>query len=64
VRNGNWTGWPGIGSPEAKDDVLKYQVTADGWYVANRDLTVVETRELKRKGSALVEFLDKVATRE
>jgi len=53
-------GWPGIHSPEAKDYFLKYQVTAAGWYVANPDLTVVETRKLKRIGQALDEFLDKV----
>jgi len=52
--------WPGIHSPEAKDYFLKYQVTAEGWYVANPDLTVVETRKLKRNGQALNEFLDKV----
>ena len=31
-----WEGWPGIRSPEAKDYLAKYQVTAEGWYVANR----------------------------
>ena len=54
-----WEGWPGIRSPEAKDYLAKYQVTAEGWYVAN-DLTVVETRRLKRLGAAVDEFLDKV----
>jgi hypothetical protein len=54
-------GWPGIHSPEAKNYFLKYQVTAEGWYVANPDLTVVETRRLKRVGRALDEFLDKVS---
>jgi hypothetical protein len=54
-----WEGWPGIRSPEAKDYLAKYQVTAEGWYVAN-DLTVAETRRLKRIGLALDEFLDKV----
>jgi hypothetical protein len=53
-------GWPGIRSPEAKDYFLKYQITAAGWYVANPDLSVVETRKLKRMGRALDEFLDKV----
>jgi hypothetical protein len=55
-----WDGWPGIHSPDAKDYFLKYQVTAEGWYVANPDLTVVETRKLQRVGHALEEFLDKV----
>ena len=54
-----WEGWPGIRSPEAKDYLARYQVTAEGWYVAN-DLTVVETRRLKRIGKAVDEFLDKV----
>lgn len=54
-----WEGWPGIRSPEAKDYLAKYQVTAEGWYVAN-DLTVAETRRLKRLGEAVDEFLDKV----
>ena len=52
--------WPGIRSPAAKDYFLKYQITAAGWYVANPDLTVVETRRLKRVGEAVQEFLDKV----
>ena len=42
-----WEGWPGIRSPQAKDYLAKYQVTAEGWYVAN-DLTVAETRRLRR----------------
>ena len=54
-----WEGWPGIRSPEAKDYLAKYQVTAEGWYVAN-DLTVAETRRLERIGQAVEEFLDKV----
>jgi len=54
-----WEGWPGIRSPQAKDYLAKYQVTAEGWYVAN-DLTVAETRRLKRVGQAVDEFLDKV----
>ena len=54
-----WEGWPGIRSPQAKDYLAKYQVTAEGWYVAN-DLTVAETRRLKRIGEAVDDFLDKV----
>ena len=54
-----WEGWPGIRSPEAKDYLASHQITAEGWYVAN-DLTVVETRRLKRIGEAVDEFLDKV----
>jgi hypothetical protein len=54
-----WEGWPGIRSPEAKDYLAKYQITAEGWYVAN-DLTVAETRRLRQIGEAVDEFLDKV----
>ena len=52
-------GWPGIRSPEAKNYLAKYQVTAEGWFVAN-DLTVAETKRLKRIGEAVDEFLDKI----
>ena len=44
-----------------KDWIVKHQVTAEGWYVANPNLTVRETRRLERVGQALDEFLDKVA---
>ena len=54
-----WEGWPGIRSPQAKDYLAKYQVTAEGWYVAN-DLTVAETRRLRRIGQAAEAFLDAV----
>jgi hypothetical protein len=54
-----WEGWPGIRSPEAKDYLAKYQITAEGWFVAN-DLTVAETRRLKRIGEAVDDFLDKL----
>jgi hypothetical protein len=52
--------WPGIRSPEAKDYLAAHQITAEGWYVGNPDLTVAETRRLKRLGEAVDEFLDKV----
>ena len=55
-----WEGWPGIRSPGAKDYLVKHQITAEGWYVANPDLTVAETRRLKRIGKAVDEFLDKI----
>ena len=55
-----WEGWPGIRSPEAKDYLAKHQVTAEGWYVAN-DLTVAETRRLRRIGQAVEELLDAVS---
>ena len=56
-----WEGWPGIRSPEAKDYLVKHQITAEGWYVGNPDLTVAETRRLKRIGQAVDEFLDQVS---
>ena len=54
-----WDGWPGIRSPEAKDYLAKHQVTAEGWYVAN-DLTVAETRRLRRVGQAVDQLLDTI----
>ena len=59
ILNAAFEGWPGIRSPEAKDYLAKYQVTAEGWFVAN-DLTVAETKRLKRIGEAVDEFLDKI----
>src|SRR5215510_9872371 len=56
-----WEGWPGIRSPQAKDYLAKHQITAEGWYVANPDLTVAEITRLKRIGKAVDEFLDKVS---
>ena len=60
IINSAWEGSPGIRSPEAKDYLLKYQVTAEGWYVSSPDLTVAETRRLQRIGATVDEFLDKV----
>jgi len=59
ILNAGWEGWPGIRSPEAKNYLAKHQVSAEGWFVAN-DLTVAETRRLKRIGDAVDEFLDKI----
>jgi len=53
-------GWPGIHSPEVKDWIAKHQVTAEGWFVANPNLTVAETRRLGKVGKAVDELLDKV----
>jgi hypothetical protein len=61
LLHSSFDGWPGIRSPEAKDYLAKHQITAEGWFVANPDLTVAETRELKRSGKALAEFLDKIS---
>ena len=32
-------GWPGIHNPKVKDYIAKHQITAEGWYVANPNLT-------------------------
>ena len=55
-----WEGWPGIRAPGAKDYLVKHQITAEGWFVANPDLTLAEIDRLKRIGKAADEFLDKV----
>ena len=52
--------WPGIRDPRIKDWIVKFQIPAAGWYVANPNLTVAETRRLERIGKALDEFLDKI----
>jgi hypothetical protein len=54
-------GWPGVRSPKVKDFIASHQVAADFWYVANPNLTVVETRRLERIGNAMDEFLDKIS---
>ena len=56
----NSEGYPGFHSPSVKDWIVKHQISAEAWYVANPDLTVAETRRLKRVGQAVEEFLDKV----
>ena len=43
-----------------KDFIVKYQIQAYFWYVANPNLTVVETKRLEKVGKAVDEFLDKV----
>jgi hypothetical protein len=60
LQFGDTEGWPGIRSPKAKDFIVSHQITADFWYVANPNLTVVETRRLERIGNAMEEFLDKI----
>ena len=56
-----WEGWPGIRSPGAKDYLIKHQITAEGWFVANPELTLAEIERLKRTGKAVDEFLDKIS---
>src|SRR5262245_27866053 len=53
-------GSPGIHSPTVADWIAEHMVTADGWYVANPNLTVRDTRRLERVGKALDEFLEKI----
>ena len=54
-------GWPGIHNAKAtKDWIAKHQFTADGWFVANPNLTVAKTRRLERVGKAVEELLDKI----
>jgi hypothetical protein len=53
-------GWPGIRSPMAKDYLASHQITADGWYVANPDVTVADARRLSRVSASVDEFLDKI----
>jgi len=60
LQFGDTEGWPGVRSPKVKDHIASYQITADFWYVANPNLTVVETRRLQRIGNAMEEFLDKI----
>jgi hypothetical protein len=56
----NSEGWPGMHSSGVKDYLAGHQITAESWYVADPDLTVAETRRLKRLGKAVDEFLDKI----
>jgi len=60
LQFGDVEGWPGVRSPKVKDFIASHQITADFWYVANPNLTVVETRRLERVGKATEEFLDKI----
>ena len=60
LQFGEVEGWPGIRSPKIKDFIVKHQIPAHFWYVANPNLTVVETKRLEKVGKALDEFLDKV----
>ena len=60
LQFGEVEGWPGIRSPKIKDFIVKYQIPAYFWYVANPNLTVVETKRAEKVGKAVEEFLDKV----
>jgi hypothetical protein len=45
-----------------KDWIVKYQVTAEGWYVANPDLTVRDIHRVTRVSKAVDDFLDKISS--
>jgi hypothetical protein len=53
-------GWPGIHSPKVKDWIVAHQIPAEGWYVANPDLSVARVRRAERVTKAVDEFLDKI----
>src|ERR1041384_6279689 len=55
-----WEGWPGIRDPGAKDYLIKHQITADGWFVANPELSLAEIQRQNRVSKAVDEFLDKI----
>jgi hypothetical protein len=52
--------FPGFRDPSVKDWIAKYQIAAEGWYVAHPDLTVRDIHRVKRVGKAAEEFLDKI----
>ena len=60
LQFGEIEGWPGVRNPAVKDFIAKHQVQAHFWYVANPNLTVVETRRAEKVVKATDEFLDQV----
>lgn len=54
----NVEGWPGIASPQVKDFIASHQIDAAGWFVANPQVTVVDTRRYQRMEKALDAFFD------
>lgn len=57
----NVEGWPGIASPQVKDFIASHQFDAAGWFVANPQVTVVDTRRYQRMEKALNIFFDVMA---
>jgi hypothetical protein len=55
---GECVDYPGIRSPEIKDYIVKYQVTADDWYSAYPNTTVRQIRKGQRVLQAWEELLD------
>src|SRR5262245_16137254 len=53
-------GWPGIHNPAVADWIAEHQIAAEGWYVANPNLSVAETRKVEKIGKAVEELLDKI----
>lgn len=56
-----WEGWPGIRNPGAKEYLIKHQITAEGWFVAEPDLTLAEIQKQHRVAEAVDKFLDKIS---
>jgi len=58
----NMVGYPskGMHDPAIKDWIAGNQITADGWYVSNPNLSVAEAHRLERIGKAVDELLDKL----
>lgn len=61
LMDSSWEGWPGIRDPGAKDYLVKHQITAEGWFVANPDLSLAEIDRQTRITKAVDEFLDKIS---
>lgn len=59
----NIEGWPGIDSPAVKDFIAGHQIDAAGWFVANPQVTVVDTRRFQRMDKAMTIFLDQMAAK-
>ena len=51
-------GYPGIRSPEVKDFILKYQVTATAFYSAHPDATVKQVKSALKTKAAFEALLD------
>ena len=56
-----WEGWPGIRDPGAKDYLIKHQITAEGWFVPNPELTLAQIQRQARVGKILDKFLDEIS---
>ena len=55
-------GWPGIRSPEVKDWIAKHQISAEGWYVANPNMTVKDVTRAQKITQALDALLDSASS--